>query len=275
MATTLANLIRSIAQNSSDWIGGAATVNTGNTQVIQDDLAFVEDNSYFRGCEIYFTSGANIGLTRRIDDSSRSTRQITVVPNLVAPVGVGDQYDITNFRGIGHRRSEYKGVINSLIRQLGDGSLYQVSVPISPNTVTWNTPIIAIPAGITHVCHVEYLDSGRWKRVPRTTRPDSSRGFFIQGGASPTISFDPYWADSLVGSTVRLQGWNRYTELVLDSDTTDVDEEWLIEEASGILQIGMMGNQGNIGPGQYMRNRGDAVRGKAMTIIGPGCVKVR
>lgn len=269
--TTLRNLIQDVAMNGRDYMNATVTTASGNMSTIIDSQNLIYDGEYFRGCDVTFTSGRNEGVTRRVTGSSFSgTLQLS--PNLPYAAQVGDTFDIVNFRGVGHRRAEYKTAINSVIRRLGDNALEPMNVALK-STLSMDNPRQRVPENVVMICGVEVLSEGQWNRVRKANRPDSA-GWWIDRG-SMEISFSPAWADMLLGKSVRITGMKLPGQLDRESDRTLVDPEWIIESASGNLQIGNPSNAGNLAPGQYLANRADSVRAKAITIPEPNCVRIR
>lgn len=270
---TLRQLIQDVATVGRDYIAGEVTAATGNLNTVVDSMRLIYDSEYFRGCELTFTSGRNEGVSRRVTGSDMMSGTLQITPNLPYEAEVGDTFDLVNFRGIGHTRQEYINTINSLIRRLGDNALEPVNLFLR-STISYDSPRQRVPEALTMVCAVEFLDyDGQWNRVRKATRPDQA-GWWIDLG-SLEISFSPAWADVLVGKTVRITGMQEPPTLKHEDDRTNIDAEWLIESAAGILQTGNPANAGNLAPGQWMANRADAVRVKAITIPGPNCVRIR
>jgi hypothetical protein len=269
---TLRQLIQDIAFNRDDLVQGSVTENTGVLNSVRDEITLVEDADYFRGAEIYFTSGLNEGYLGRVIGSDYGSQTLSIFPDLPFAADVGDTFDLTNFRGIGTRRNQYKRTINSLIRRLGDSSLQPMQI-VLPEYINWANPSQPVPGSFSHICEVEYFQSGIWKRVKRARRPDDA-GWYVDP-SSLTISFSPDWAGRLDTYAIRVQGMAPPEPLDEEQDETTVDAEWLIEQASGILQIGNAGNLGNIGPGQYLNNRADAIRAKVITIPNANCMRIR
>lgn len=270
---TLRQLIQDVASVGRDYMAGEVTTASGTLNTVIDSMRLIYDSEYFRGTELTFTSGKNEGVTRRVTGSDMMSGTLQITPNLPYQAEVGDTFDLVNFRGIGHTRNEYINAINSLIRRLGDNALEPVNLFLR-STISYDSPRQRVPEALTMVCAVEFLDyDGQWNRVKKAVRPDSA-GWWIDLG-SLEISFSPAWADLLVGKTVRITGMQEPKTMTSESDRTSVDAEWLIESAAGILQTGNPANAGNLAPGQWMANRADAVRVKAITIPGPNCVRIR
>jgi hypothetical protein len=267
-AATLASLVREVAQRSQDLIMGVTTDTGSDLKTMTDVLNLTEDHHFFEGMELYFTSGANQGSLHRVIDSDGDLAVLTFVPDVGIPVSAGTSYELYNRRGNGHRRWEYIQAINNAIREGGSNAAKRIVVDV-PTVVTSTTPYLVVPDGIGWVCRVLYQDwNGQWQELRRNSRNGWSydhNGIITLNGGGLAV------ADSRL---LRLRGYVSHSTLTLDTDATDLDVEWIVETAAGILQNSNPDNYGNMAPGQYMRNRADAIRGKLATVMDSGCVKV-
>jgi hypothetical protein len=267
---TLDNLIDAVALRSMDLVYTTATHESTDLLTFRDNNSLIDDNQMYAGSEIYFISGANAGLTRRITASDYSTGVLSWSNPVISPMEVGDSAKLYNRRGIGNLRINYKNVINMAIREL-KGNAMARSVYISPGAIGSLNPILPVgPENLARICSVVYYD---FNSTPRTLRRNKVNGWnydrntgniVFKGQAVPLV------ANS--SAPVEIHGWIAPAELVNPTDQTFVDPEWIAETAAGILQNANLYNAGNLAPGQYMRNRADAIRGKMATSFDANCV---
>ena len=211
------------------------------------------------------------GITRRITDSDYSSGRLSWTLGANAPVLVGERINLYNRSGLGHLYLEYKNAINMCIREIGGNVMARVEVPLA-TLPSFTSPAIALdPALIAKVCRFSYLcEIGRV-----SLRRNRRNGWWADNG-STTVNFNGNSLGVVANSTPPLiaHGYVRPVELVNGTDATFVDAEWLVETAAGMLQNANPDNAGNLAPGQYLRNRADAMRGKLATPFDANCVSV-
>jgi hypothetical protein len=232
----------------------------------------LEEDGFFRGTEVYFSTGANVGLTRRVYDSDYETQTITIIPTLPFAPQIGDHIEIYNQRGFGRRRSEYKSIINRVIREASGN--FTIPAVLSSGLLFTGDNTVAIGEGLDVVCGIEYWDatSAQFIAIKRAVKPGRLGWWKVPGSRFLGLSED--LATGLTGYEYAIRGFVDPTELVNDTDATSIDPEWLVESAAGIIQMSNRGNDQNLAPGQYMRNRADAVRAKMVTTQQPNCVRL-
>lgn len=264
---TLANLIRSTALRANDLIDTSASETRADLNTWKDDLNLNEDDNYFEGMELYITSGSSIGSTHRVIGSSDGV--LTFTPPLSTPIQIGTTGELYNRRGVGFRRQEYKNVINMCIRE-GGSNAYNRTTQAVATMVDGTNPTFTVPANMSHICKVQYQDAfGDWHDIRRNPHNGWSydRGnllVWLHGGSLSIAT----------NKALKVKGYAPNAELVNDSDRTGVDAEWLTQTAAWILQNSNPENAGNLAPGQFLSNRADALRGKMVTVMDAGCVKV-
>ncbi|MFA6131029.1 MAG: SH3 domain-containing protein [Patescibacteria group bacterium] len=96
-ATDLASLSSTVSLLANDLISVRATVSdatiTPTINAFETNLVTAVDN-YYNNALLTFTSGANVGIARRIEDYDSTTKVITVEPDLAAIPASGDTFTI-------------------------------------------------------------------------------------------------------------------------------------------------------------------------------------
>jgi hypothetical protein len=267
---TLDQLVEHIALRSFDLIQATATADAGGNNSFTDVNALVEDNAFFAGMEMHVTSGPNAGQTRRIADSDYISGTLSWELALPFPITVGTNINIYNRSGMGHLYREYKQAINMVIREIAGNSM-QRNAYDHASLPTFSAPSLVIDTSkLSKVCSVSYIDATGARRSLRRNRKN---GWWSSNGEG-TIWFTGNGLGVVANLTapVRLHGYLKAQQLSNGSDATFIDAEWLSETAAGLLQNANPDNAGNLAPGQYLRNRADAMRGKLATPFDANCV---
>jgi len=248
-----------------------ATANSADTTVYTDDRAGYENDHHFRGSDLWFLNDAgteaNRGLTVRVADSTMADGTLTLRSGLVAAPVIGDEAWLYNIGGAGNHIHSYDATINDAIRSLGEAGhpVYSELVPtVWDDGVTW----WAIPEAFTHVSTAQYYDiNDNWNDIP-------SHAIAIDT-VEKTFAISPEYAYYANGYDVNLLGRTAPTPLVNDTDTTEVDFEWLVYEAAASLLL-QNRSQLMINKGGMLKNAADALRGKAgaFSLI-EGMIRVR
>jgi hypothetical protein len=268
---TLNDLIEHVALRSMDLVQASATSNADDNLTFSDLNNLIEDHAFYAGMEIYFKSGANAGLTRRVADSNYDTGLLSWELGITTPILFGDEINLYNRSGLGHTYREYRQALNMCIREVGGNVMQRVAVDLP--LPSWDNPAVSLdPAAIAKVCRISYTDATGARQSLRRNRRN---GWWAEHGVG-TVTFTGAALGVVSYSTPPLQahGYARATELLLPTDATFIDAEWLVETAAGLLQNANPDNAGNLAPGQYLRNRADAMRGKMATPFDANCVSV-
>jgi len=268
--TTLDQLVEHVALRMMDLVQATATGDSSDFKSFTDVNTLVEDNSFFAGMEIHFTSGPNAGITRRIADSDYVSGTLSWEQDIIAPVTAGTTVNIYNRSGLGRLYREYKNTINMVIREISSNSMQRNSYEVS-DAVSFTSPSLAVDISkLSKVCSVSYLDlTGQRRHIRRNRRNGwwSNNGegtiWFMGGALGIAASLTTF---------VTLHGYLKAQQLSAGSDATFIDPEWIAETAAGLLQNANPDNAGNLAPGQYLRNRADAMRGKMATPFDANCV---
>lgn len=270
--TTLDQLVEHIALRSMDLIEATATEDATDLKTFTDRNALIEDNAFFAGMEMHIVTGPNAGLRRRIADSSYATGTLSWEQPITTPITLGTEINIYNRSGLGHLYQEYVNAINMVIREVGNNVMQRVAidVPVIPPS---SQPAITLDANtISKVCRISYVDGAGMRSSLRRNRRN---GWWSEHGTG-TVSFHGNSIGIVTASAPPLQahGYLKPQELIAGTDATFIDAEWLVETAAGLLQNANPDNAGNLAPGQYLRNRADAMRGKMATPFDANCVSV-
>ena len=275
MSITLAELIRDVANAhqdlkmaTADRVGSVSA----DSATFSSTMDLLEEDDYYRGAEVYFTSGLNTGQTRRIYGSDYETQTITIIPTLVNVPQVGDTIEIYNRRGFGRTRGEYKQVINRAIREATGN--YMEPIYAEPGDLD-GTGYVELPADFVSICGISYWDNTleSFVAIKRAVKPGRN-GWWVHPGTDRLLVLSDYWREGTRDLAYALHGFKNPDQLTTDASTTDLDPEWLVETAGGIIQMSNRNNDQNLAPGQYMRNRADAVRSKMVTTQQPNCVRI-
>lgn len=273
MSTTLVQLIHDLADSSMDLVQATADANAADNTTFASSADLLEEDDYYRGSEAYFLDGTNAGVTRRVIGSDFETQTITVIPALPAAILIGDRVELYNVSDGGRQRKNYRDIINRVIRDVSGNYMEPATVDLVG--VYGGAQLIPVPTGINTVCQVSYYDTvlAEWFIVKRAGGPGKRGWWPVREDASIGLSDD--WMLALNGIQLRFRGLKEPSQLVLDSDTTSIDHEFIIETAAGRSHFSNPDNYQNLGPGQYAMNRADAIRGKMATVPMANCARIR
>ena len=268
---SLNRLVEQVALRSQDLVQAIATRDEVGTLTFTDVNNLIEDHAFYAGMELHLTNGPNLGLLRRIADSAYDTGTLSWEQPIYTPVTLGTTANIYNRAGLGHTYQEYKNAINMVIRELGTNAMTRVTVPL--DIPASGSPSVELDGEvIAKVCRVSYTDAAG---TTQSFRRNKRHGWWAQNGdSSLTFTGNALGIASSGNSPLLAHGYARATELERGIDTTFIDSEWLVETAAGLLQNANPDNAGNLAPGQYLRNRADAMRGKLATPFDANCVSV-
>lgn len=254
----LKDIRATVARHCMDWVRLVATEPSSDTTVFIDSVNGYENDHHFRGSDLWFRSDAgtldNRGRIVRVVDSSLSSASLTLGSGLSVAPFTGDEAWLYNIGGSGNRINTYDAVINDTIRSLGEQGFPVYSEDLS---ATWDRLIywVDLPAAFTHVSSVHYQDiEANWFVVP-------SHGFELDL-VNKRFALAPEYANLAHGYTVRINGKTNPSALVDDDDETDVDFEWLTQEAAAMLLL-QARDQFRVNKGGMLKNNADALRGKA------------
>lgn len=273
--STLAELRRAVARLVKDYQSVTATATSSDKTSFTDTRNLWEDRDRFRGADILFTSGTNSGLKRRITGSTLAgsiswaqgadtTVETTAIPQ------AGDTADVFNLKGRGYRIEHYNEALSTALK-MGHPQTRLVRVETLTPALVTTVDRYAIPANFTHVTKLQYQDSTGWHDLPKSGGANYRWEVDLQ---NMEIALDQGIRYQLDGKPVRLTGYQRHTDLVNDTDICNVDDEWLISKATGLLLLADR-NEENLAWGQYWLNRADAMFPRMASTSVPGTIKVR
>lgn len=207
-----------------------ATAN-GATKTFIDAINLTGENNAYVDRQAYFAAGtpANVGLTRRVDGSSKTLRSIGFGLDLPAATQTGDEVELINTRGIGFTIDDAHQAINSamvIARTV-------TSVPIRTEPAAAfdaDAGTVAVPWEWSEVSNIQWQDeAGAWRAIRKAPRT---------GGDGWSV--DPAMREVIVGGRagqridgrpVRLFGYSKPAPLHSDTDRTPVNPDWLVAEA--------------------------------------------
>lgn len=230
MATTLAQLRRDTAELLGDLLVLLATT-SGSTTTFTDvhNLARTQGSmTNWIGVVTAAADSANLGREVRLIGPDQALRTVTLDPPLPAATALGDVLEVYFHRGTGWRPSDYRRAINRAIRSVQGNHLADIQGSAAPFDRGVGT--IAIPAEWRGVYGVEVEGSdGVWRDLePRLWDLRIS-------ATGPVITILEEARYRLGTRNVRLLGATEPPELVLDSDATTVDSDYLVNMAAAEL----------------------------------------
>lgn len=235
-----------------------ATSDSAGPTVLTDVMAGYENDKHFRGSELWFDidSGTanNRGLQVRCLDSDRDTATLTLASGLVDAPATGDIACAFNVGGEGDRIRTYDATINDVIRGLGSSACPVYSEELAD---VWDTDIywVDIPTTFTHISEVQYIDSnGNYISIPMYgIRLDIE---------NKLMAIDPEFGAYADGLTIRINGRKAHSTLSADTDTTEVDFEWITYSVAARMLITKR-DQLKVNRGGMYANAANALIGKA------------
>lgn len=228
LTITLANLVRRLADEFGDLVQLTATAN-GTTTTFLDTKNVNTGAEELTGREIYFTSGTNSGLARRITATTDSTGTLTFAA-VTTSTATSDTADVFNKRGRGFLRAEYVRWLNRAIDRAWAVARIEALGTVS-GTFSADDPEVTVPVALTEVFKVEWQDSsGLWNEVKKAPRWGSDGWTAIRGSGKVRIMGAPAWQAN--GRTLQVWGYARQDNLSADSDTCALDTDWVISWAA-------------------------------------------
>lgn len=233
MDQTRKQIRQRVASILDDIVEVEATAN-GTTLTLIDTFNVNAGAESFDGCEIFFTSGANDGETRRVTTTTPSTGTLTFTPEATATVAA-DTAELYNRRNKGFRVQDYHRAINHAIEEYQGIALIPVIEEIGI-AFDAETQTIAVPATTLEVHTVEYQDSNdQWCEV-RQAYPRGGQGWTAEpADAVIRIEGDPAWeADTY---DIRLHGYKRADALTTDASVLPFDSTVIVNTAAYRLAL--------------------------------------
>lgn len=230
--TTLKNLRRLVGQGLGDCVICVAT-DAGNDQTFYDDEHLDGPDNAYKGFDLYFTGGtvANLAQRRRLTASTQGTGLVTWNRPLPSATAEGDEAELWNTRGIGIKPTEVNDAINAAITF----AAAQVTIPVEAEVADAfdrDSPTLVIPAAITRGIYAVVWedDEGLIEEV------DPANGYGREGWfydrSSQRVIIGGSYLSHMDGQTVTIKGVGRPALLSADTDTTSINAEWLVAEAT-------------------------------------------
>jgi hypothetical protein len=230
LTVTFDELIRRLADEFGDLVVLTATANgaVGKTTFVDTERVNTGTED-LDGREITFTSGSNDGLSRTITSSVDTTGTLTFAA-VTAQTATSDTAEVTNKRGRGFLRAEYKRWINRAIDRAAGLAKIEALGTVS-GLFSVDDPETTVPAALTEVFKVEWQDSnGFWNEIRKASRWGNDGWTAIRGSGKVRIMGAP--ARQANGRTLQVWGYARQDTLSADSDTCALDTDWVIAWAA-------------------------------------------
>jgi hypothetical protein len=224
---TRAQLRRRVADVFGDLVALTATGN-GTSTTFVDTLNVNSGAESFDGREIFFTSGSNSGLTRRITSTTPASGTLTFTTS-VTSTATSDTAEVYNRRNRGITVNEYHRAINNAIEECNGIALAQVIETIAA-AYSATDQTIAMPATLFEAFRVEWQDSDdQWREVKKSLR--GGQGWTAEPSAAVIrIEGRPAWqADT---SSIRIHGYARAAPLTTDAGTCPFDGHAIVMTAA-------------------------------------------
>lgn len=266
---TLGEIRPMVARQLNDFRRVVAT--GGSETTITDPFALVENTDLFRGAEVLCVSGHedNEGQVRKVVSSSFETYTVTFIPPLPQPVQAGDVFEIYGFARTPYRIQDYNDAINDAVRTGFPQNREKIYMDLDVS-ISEATGGIPIPEPFTHIYGVQWKGDD-WYSVP-PSRYMGEWGWYVDK-ARRQIVFGPGYTAQLRDKAIRLYGYTRPPELLIDTDMTSTDVEWIIDSAVSTL-ISREMDQATFAIGQARANRADQLRGKMTKTPEPNTVSL-
>jgi hypothetical protein len=261
LTTTRAVLRRRVATLLEDITEMTATAN-GLTTTFIDTIRLGNSIERATGREIMFTSGANLGTSRRVTTSDMTTGTLTFAA--VTSTVAGDTAEMYNFRLEGWISPQYHNALDMAIDQAWP--LFGTKVTVAAAAVfSTTTTLIDIPSGIDQLESVEYQDtSSLWQEVKQADGRYGV-GWSVEADGTDVVIRGENWRDRLQGRSIRLVGYTRATVLATDAATTTIPPEWIVYKAASILCLAKKRSPEIYNQGLVYREDAEKLEGRVRT----------
>lgn len=266
---TLRDLRRMVARVMGDYKTVTATQD-GSKTTITDHFNLVESTDHFRGAEVIVLTGhpSNVGQKRKVVSSSYEQFTLTFIPELPEDVKAGDTFDLYNFGQVPISIQQYDQAINDAIRLAFPANTASIMMNLDAPLIDG---VIPIPSQFTHVNGVSFKSGNDWYSIP-PSRFSGEGGWYVDV-ANRSFTFGGAYAYELQDKAVRIYGETRQPELVLETDVTTTDAEWIVDQVISHLLHGRM-DQTTFAIGQARGNRADQLRSKMVKPRKPNTVAI-
>ncbi|MDQ3223975.1 MAG: hypothetical protein M3Q75_10975, partial [Gemmatimonadota bacterium] len=227
--TTRAELRRTIANQLGDFYP-VTTTQAGTTNNMFDTFNLAGETNKFKGMQVYVTGGtyANIGQITTVTFSDEVSRSISFEPPLPVATVVGDTAELYNFKSRGSTIQQYNQAINTAIMQAREQHAVIPYTETVAGSFLRTAPYISIPEIFTHIASVDALDA-------RGATVRLRAGDMMVDRFSRSIEVHRRGVNSLHGLSLRLRGYVSPALLENDTDETNLDAEWILNEVKAQL----------------------------------------
>lgn len=227
MAVSLGRLRRDVGEQIGDVLVCTATDTAGSTSQFVDTVRLVHGTNTLAGRQAVLVAGAaaDIGVVRLVVGNTPSTGTIDVRPAFSTVPGAGNILELYNTDAGGPQVSDIHNAINRAIRDAGPNALVEVTA--TAVTFDADAPTLTIPStwyGFIGVEHASLDDDATWPTVPWRELDVYARTVVLGRAGTSYHSLD--------GERVRLRGYTLPGELTSETDETDIDPTWLVNQAS-------------------------------------------
>jgi hypothetical protein len=221
-----------VGKGLGDCLVVTATADGTNQSFIDDDNLDGPNGAY-KGFDIYFTGGTadNLELRRRIADSTQAVGRVTWNKVLPAETAEGDEAELWNLRGIGIKAIEVNEALNWALALAGKQADIPIVAVVS-GAFSRDSPRVSIPTEVTRGMYGMSWEDGEGvvRTIDRASDPYDEGWYYDQ--ASRTIVIGGSYLSPMDGMTLTINGLGTPPSLLTDDDTTTLDPEWLVAEAT-------------------------------------------
>ncbi len=231
MAMTLTEVRRAVGLKLGDVLILRATDDAPSTSTFTDAVHFGnrEDNApSLTNRILYFATGDNAGHEARTTTYASATTTLSFTPAATANPATGEEAELWSVTERIQSITNLHAYINLAIRSVERIATSEVWAPAE--TFNARSPYLDIPANWVEVGGVEYTDrSGYVYEVPESLLRVRPGPRTIQILGRPAA-----FAHS---RSATVWGYAKASQLVADTDTTDVDPQWLIETVASAISL--------------------------------------
>ncbi len=271
--TTRAELRRTIANQLGDYYPVVAT-QSGQTGNMFDNYNLAGETNKFKGMQVLVTGGtyANLGQITTVTLSDEASRSISFEPPLPIATQVGDTAELYNFKSRGSTIQQYNQAINTAILQAREQHAVIPYTYTATDSFIRTNPYIDIPDYFTHIVSVDALDA-------RGATVRLKAGDTMVDRFSRSIEVHRRGVNSLHGLSVRLRGYVAPNLLNNDTDRTNLDAEWILNEVKAQLLERRMAAGEPVGQQDRLflqeRNEASAKRAVILTRVAPNTIRLQ
>jgi hypothetical protein len=256
MATTLRELRVRVADLLGEVVVAlASTAIPAPASTVRSDIEFQDDKNHFRGADLLIVDGPSANHRARVVASSLENMTLTFAPASANGIDAGNEVQV-----FGVRSNMRIQRIDRAIRAVQKDAFPAYKVPHSETLADLYYPSIepeiTLPASFTHVHSVTWEGWDGTHHAIRPGKPNTA-GWSLLPGRKMIISGNSRsYAD---GRYLTVYGYRQEADLVLDTDSTGIDQEWMVATAALYLRMGQDGQESMAKAGM-IGGRADALR---------------